>query len=295
MFRNFRLLNRFQSTAAAAAISFSFAASSKSKCEQTNMDYIGIFLDQESRAALREKFQNESSFAQFRGDHVTLQFNPSDQQRAAFEQIMGKDAIIQLQAIARDEHVETAIVTVETPDEEFDFSTKLLHLTLSVQGTEGYESVYSNVLLERLLEEKIVQESRNEDVRVEIEDWEGNLAAFESKLLPYYNPFPQSRATVEILEEPIVLKGVVCSASKYDVKTHECPVKECGFCVFMRAGPCGEEFKKWEGCLDKCKKNGEDFIDHCGPETLALRDCVDAHPEYYSVLSQDEEEKEEDS
>ena len=33
-------------------------------------------------------------------------------------------------------------------------------------------------------------------------------------------------------------------------------IPECGFCLFMRAGPCGEEFKAWEKCLDNCKKNG---------------------------------------
>ena len=58
----------------------------------------------------------------------------------------------------------------------------------------------------------------------------------------------------------------------------------------MRAGPCGSEFTAWEECLDRCKKNDQDFIEHCGPETLKLRDCVDAHPEYYSVLNEEAEE-----
>jgi abnormal spindle-like microcephaly-associated protein len=53
----------------------------------------------------------------------------------------------------------------------------------------------------------------------------------------------------------------------------------------MKAGPCGKEFSAWEACLDKCKKNGTDFIEHCGAPTLALRDCVDANPEYYHVLN----------
>lgn len=69
---------------------------------------------------------------------------------------------------------------------------------------------------------------------------------------------------------------------------------ECGFCLFMRAGPCGEAFTAWEKCLEKCKKDGTDFVDNCGPETLRLRDCVDAHPEYYSVLNEDGENDSDD-
>ncbi|KAF0709670.1 hypothetical protein AaE_012815 [Aphanomyces astaci] len=34
------------------------------------------------------------------------------------------------------------------------------------------------------------------------------------------------------------------------------------------------------------------FYKYCGPQTLALRDCVDAHPEYYSVLNGDDSDDE---
>ncbi|KAJ8544246.1 hypothetical protein ON010_g12022 [Phytophthora cinnamomi] len=59
----------------------------------------------------------------------------------------------------------------------------------------------------------------------------------------------------------------------------------------MKAGPCGKEFTAWEACLDRCKKSGDDFIEKCGPQTLALRDCVDANPEYYHVLNEGPEEE----
>lgn len=58
---------------------------------------------------------------------------------------------------------------------------------------------------------------------------------------------------------------------------------ECGFCKFMRSGPCGDEFKVWEKCVDAAREEGKDFVEHCGKPTLALKACTDAH-DYYSVL-----------
>merc|ERR1711920_218071 len=98
-------------------------------------------------------------------------------------------------------------------------------------------------------------------------------------------------------EQLITLTGVVCTRNEYDAETFGCSAKrpECGFCKFMKAGPCGKEFSAWEDCLDACKKNGEDFIEKCGPQTLLLRDCVDLHPEYYSALSGDDDDSDADT
>ena len=57
-------------------------------------------------------------------------------------------------------------------------------------------------------------------------------------------------------------------------------VPECGFCKFMKAGPCGEEFKAWEACIDRARDSKEDFVEVCGAPTLRLKDCTDQHPEY---------------
>jgi len=62
-------------------------------------------------------------------------------------------------------------------------------------------------------------------------------------------------------------------------------VPECGFCRFMRAGPCGDVFTKWEKCIDRARDSNADFVDLCGAETLALKKCTDKHPEYYGELS----------
>ena len=61
-------------------------------------------------------------------------------------------------------------------------------------------------------------------------------------------------------------------------------VPECGFCRFMKNGPCGDVFIAWEACVDAAKDAGEDFVERCGKATLALKACTDQHPEYYGEL-----------
>ena len=65
---------------------------------------------------------------------------------------------------------------------------------------------------------------------------------------------------------------------------------ECGFCRYMRAGPCGRAFKAWELCIDRARDTeGVDFVELCGTQTLALKDCTDAHPEYYGEIAPKDE------
>lgn len=191
---------------------------------------------------------------------------------------------------------------------DYDSGSEHAHITISSSdGVNGLNAGYSNVLLERLrasdklrflLDEPSVDDSAAAaDFQTE---WTGELPPFESKYFPLYNSFPASevkivRATATACEDaaadkkPLELKGTVCISSAYDPETGACTADgqkpECGFCKFMKAGPCGKEFSAWEACLDRSKKNGTDFIEMCGAPTLALRDCVDTNPEYYSVLN----------
>lgn len=71
-------------------------------------------------------------------------------------------------------------------------------------------------------------------------------------------------------------------------------VPECGFCRFMKNGPCGDEFVAWEACVDKAKESGADFVEACGKTTLDLKACTDRHPEYYGMLGDDKEEDDDD-
>jgi len=59
---------------------------------------------------------------------------------------------------------------------------------------------------------------------------------------------------------------------------------ECGFCRFMKNGPCGKEFEAWEACIDRAREKDTDFVELCGASTMALKECTDKHPEYYGEL-----------
>lgn len=169
------------------------------------------------------------------------------------------------------------------------------HLTLSssAEAPQGH----SHVLLERLrasdklqfLAEKVENNAESE--------WTGELPAFKSAYFPLYSPFPAVQAKVaQAAETPLELKGTVCLSSTYDRESESCETgkPECGFCKFMKAGPCGVIFTRWEACLDKCKEQGLEFVDHCREETLGLRDCVDANPDYYAVLNESSSSEEEE-
>lgn len=80
----------------------------------------------------------------------------------------------------------------------------------------------------------------------------------------------------------------------WDLEARTAP-PECGFCRFMKAGPCGAAFAVWEKCIEKARHDDDDFVDVCGAATLELKRCTDAHPEYYGMLGGggDEESEEE--
>jgi len=67
---------------------------------------------------------------------------------------------------------------------------------------------------------------------------------------------------------------------------------ECGFCRFMKMGPCGVEFVAWEKCIEKARDTKEDFVDLCGKQTMDLKLCTDRHPEYYGVLGGADDDEE---
>mmetsp|Transcript_26501 Transcript_26501/g.36599 ORF Transcript_26501/g.36599 Transcript_26501/m.36599 type:complete len:187 (-) Transcript_26501:191-751(-) len=67
----------------------------------------------------------------------------------------------------------------------------------------------------------------------------------------------------------------------------------CGFCKFMKAGPCGTVFKEWEGCIEKSRGDGDDYVESCLDSTRLLKECMDKNAEYYNpVLELDKQEAE---
>eukprot|EP01024_Parvocaulis_polyphysoides_P070333 TRINITY_DN8669_c0_g1_i4.p2 TRINITY_DN8669_c0_g1~~TRINITY_DN8669_c0_g1_i4.p2 ORF type:complete len:144 (-),score=39.60 TRINITY_DN8669_c0_g1_i4:565-996(-) len=66
--------------------------------------------------------------------------------------------------------------------------------------------------------------------------------------------------------------------------------EECGFCRWMKAGGCKVEFMAWEECVDKARKENEDFTTDCHQKTTMLHSCMEQHRDYYLPLLEEEEE-----
>ena len=65
--------------------------------------------------------------------------------------------------------------------------------------------------------------------------------------------------------------------------------EDCGFCTYMRAGPCGEVFTAWEKCVEDHRSRDEDFAKGCVPATRALTECMSEHKDYYELPDQEEQ------
>ena len=63
--------------------------------------------------------------------------------------------------------------------------------------------------------------------------------------------------------------------------------EDCGFCTYMRAGPCGEVFTAWEKCVEDHRSRDEDFAKGCVPVTRALTECMSEHKDYYELPDQE--------
>jgi hypothetical protein len=71
-------------------------------------------------------------------------------------------------------------------------------------------------------------------------------------------------------------------------KEEEGEEEECGFCLFMKAGPCGKRFSQWEKCVEEAESTGTNIVEKCAPVTHLLKDCMELHPEYYGPVLQAE-------
>ncbi|KAJ0408696.1 hypothetical protein P43SY_001920 [Pythium insidiosum] len=302
---------------ASSAASVARLDAQQSQPQQPGVEFVGVFLQKDSAERLRKLYP--SKFGDASEDEplfVVLKYNPTAQEKDAFAPIQGHTAQLRIKAYVEDDVTQAVIVDVTTEaGEPIDYTAVVQqnvdvpHITIaSLNGQQGLNGAYTSVLMERLrasgklqglLEEEAAARDQDADADAE---WSGELTEFDSVLMPLFNPFPVVRATVRResraetkASDEAALVGTVCTSSSFDPATGTCsdaPAKpECGFCKFMKAGPCGSEFSAWEACLDRAKRSGLDFIEHCGKETLALRDCVDANPEYYHVLNDPPEDE----
>jgi cytochrome c oxidase subunit 6b len=57
--------------------------------------------------------------------------------------------------------------------------------------------------------------------------------------------------------------------------------EECGFCRYMKAGGCKQEFTAWSKCVDDNREGGKDFTEECRDATISLQECMLEHKDYY--------------
>jgi len=234
--------------------------------------YFAAFLHSASRDALLESFP--PAHATVVADHMTVSYDPRDDRLAAAAMNLKRPVDLEVVGIARDAWCEAALVRVvrATADDDGGLSVAVenehAHVTLSLARADdpARSALYSNELLARVLG-ATGGEARDYD--------DGHGTTF----LRLAHPFP--------------LRATACVSDLWHRDADRCgEPRECGFCRFMKLGPCGAQFEAWEVCLDACKEADEDFVDKCSAHTLALKECVDANPLYYYSVSGAEEEAE---
>ncbi|KAF7112879.1 hypothetical protein RHSIM_RhsimUnG0183500 [Rhododendron simsii] len=111
---------------------------------------------------------------------------------------------------------------------------------------------------------------------------------------PSSSPTPQSTQTEEqcpesktqdpAMDDPKTLENHEKSINteEKEVASEEDEDGECGFCIYMKGGGCRETFTAWEDCVKKNK--GDDVVDKCFEITGALKECMEAHSDYYSPV-----------
>eukprot|EP00246_Nothoceros_aenigmaticus_P006527 TRINITY_DN19471_c0_g1_i1.p1 TRINITY_DN19471_c0_g1~~TRINITY_DN19471_c0_g1_i1.p1 ORF type:complete len:180 (-),score=27.52 TRINITY_DN19471_c0_g1_i1:98-637(-) len=70
--------------------------------------------------------------------------------------------------------------------------------------------------------------------------------------------------------------------------------EECGFCLFMKSGPCGKRFSLWEECVEDAETIGDNIVEKCWQTTQLLKQCMEMNPEYYGPVLQAEKSLQEE-
>ena len=98
---------------------------------------------------------------------------------------------------------------------------------------------------------------------------------------PDKTPAPEATATSDAADAAKPEAAATSDAA--EAKEEE----DCGFCTYMRAGPCGEVFTAWEKCVEDHRSRDEDFAKGCVPATRALTECMSEHKDYYELPDQE--------
>ena len=100
---------------------------------------------------------------------------------------------------------------------------------------------------------------------------------------PDKTPAPEATATSDAADAATPAPEAAATSDAAEAKEEE----DCGFCTYMRAGPCGEVFTAWEACVEDHRSRDEDFAKGCVPATRALTECMSEHKDYYELPDQE--------
>ena len=264
---------------------YSSVATKQPKSDNTsyrNQRVAGAFLTLESKEKLLSQIKPKHSEV-VEKPAMVISYKPEGPSLAKVASQLGRPVDLLVRTIISDEHAQAAVVEIikiATDDDggvPYVLANSIPHITISVlDDSLGYGPFYSNILIARAREA-----SGGLD-----KSWKGTL--------PAQNGYERSHCEVYALDEPLIVSATLCLSDLWNLEKDRCGEEGCGFCRFMKLGPCEHEFTAWENCIDSCKETDEDFIDKCKDQTLALKQCVDAHPEYYySVLGEENENEEE--
>jgi len=312
---------RSSSTATATATA---TATTSGEEDADGKGWVSLYLDEASQQNLRKHFKQDAHENVFAKD-MTLQFNPSEEDYAIIADTVGMDNI-QIAPIAlvtsdtiqvlycdiigqrKNQKTTTTKDTIDTndtndtnetngtKDTETDSKTEEKQVVIKFDARIASLDVHPHIVLSATtttIDRDEVQTILAQVAAASLLDLARNADEFSwSGMLPAIEGGGRSnKIAVQSIQGKNNLTATVCTNFRWDEPTMSCkPPGECGFCKFMRAGPCGDVFTAWEDCIDACKKDESDFVDVCGSQTMALKICVDENPEYYGVLSSETSE-----
>jgi mitochondrial intermembrane space import and assembly protein 40 len=101
---------------------------------------------------------------------------------------------------------------------------------------------------------------------------------------------PAAAGQEEAPQEPVAEPAAPgAEASKEGEGEGEEEEGECEFCLYMKAGGCKDAFTAWMDCVEASDKVGGEMVERCAQTTINLKNCMDAHADYYAPLLQAEQ------
>ncbi|KAI3907582.1 hypothetical protein MKW98_016226 [Papaver atlanticum] len=108
------------------------------------------------------------------------------------------------------------------------------------------------------------------------------------------NPIPPETLENQNSDVDLVDQKTSDSSNKGEGKEGEEEEEaECGFCLYMKGGGCKDSFIAWEKCMEEAEEKKEGVVEKCYQVTLTLKNCMEAHPDYYAPILKAEKAAEE--